>query len=191
MLCWLALGAVVNVAVEAVNIFWLVNRPGSPHLTTNSITEWPSPTYADGSWPKPATCYEYSRFGWTMRVALPEAGPTRNMIFETWGWPARWLRTVKIIDGGKEPPLEAYPEGWPLYSKSLPGTIIRVLPTHFLASEFALNTVFFGSLPALWYVPSALRRWHRRRHHLCIHCSYPVADPAKPCSECGRLPTTR
>ena len=61
------------------------------------------------------------------------------------------------------------------------------LPTRPVPTGFALNTLFYAlPISLLWLAPGQFRRWHRRRKGLCIHCAYPVADPAKPCPECGK-----
>ena len=63
----------------------------------------------------------------------------------------------------------------------------RVMPPGLL-----VDTLFYAlPIALLWLTPGYLRRWHRRRHHLCIHCSYPVGDPAKPCSECGKFESSQ
>ena len=61
------------------------------------------------------------------------------------------------------------------------------MPSRPLLLGFAADTMFYGGLLAMvWYSPGTFRRWHRRRKGLCVHCAYPIADPASPCSECGK-----
>jgi hypothetical protein len=62
----------------------------------------------------------------------------------------------------------------------------RVLPLRPILSSFAGNSV--GYAVVLWALvlgPGTLRRFIRRRRHLCPACGYPVGE-SELCSECGR-----
>jgi hypothetical protein len=186
VLCWLALGAVVNVAVTSA-IFWQAHhyaRWGQPD-TSKAIQDWSLPAYIANDWPRrPNLEIDWMQRGWTSYVDAAWGQPAPFlMIIDSFGWPARCARRVHVADGSG-----ACPEGWRLSNSQTRVMDMRLLPTHPLVRGFTLNTLFYAlPIALLWFAPGTFRRWHRRRHRLCLHCAYPVADPTKPCPECGNV----
>ena len=191
VLCWLALGAVVNVGVTCASVG--SNRPGFG--VVRPLESWPLQEYLSKNWPPPYGQLEAQSWGWTVQMPVSDRAEAW-MNVDTFGWPMRCARRVSTFCGGST---VTHREGWQLVESLaqfqwLTGkwANLRFFPTHVLAGGFILNTLLYAVLSAIvWYGPGTIRRWHRRRHQLCIHCAYPVADPAKPCSECGRSPAAR
>ena len=131
----------------------------------------------------------------SFQTNLTTIGGARNqvqmaqIVASRFGWPARSLQYTEWRETGRDDFKQSLQlPSW--VASKLPGG--GRLPIGPIWLGFAVNTLLYAALGAsLWLAPDQLRLWHRRRQGLCIHCSYPVADPAKPCSECGRLPTTR
>ena len=206
--CWVVLGAAVNVGVA-----WACTSEfGGTERAVPRDGAWPSP--APKSWPIAPVLDVERGLGWTDASAratdwdhLPSVEYTMSIYQVGWPWHSLyrrflytrcgeeldflrtsrwergfqgpdWLRVCRTVRDGNLPPFKR------IHSLHVP-----ICP---LWPGFALNSLVYAlPIALLWLTPGQLRRWHRRRRNLCIHCAYPVADPAKPCSECGRLPTTR
>ena len=208
VLCWLALGAVVN--VTAAWGYVLLHEPLCVAAQWGGSTKkaWPAPEYlppdareldcVEGGYTNAwITHRNASRGPQTTFYRVPrdphsdDAFDFVSMTIEEYGWPKRALRLVHVcIPGNRD--IGGLYEAF-MTSPRLPSWLrLRCYPFGPLWPGLLLNTLFYAATSALlWFLPGGVKRWHRRRHHLCIHCAYPVADPAKPCSECGRLPTTR
>ena len=197
VLCWLALGAVVNVGVVLVSMWWRLQFMRTRSLHGNAaitrLQEWPLGTYAGETWPQPEAEFEYTIWGWTRRIDISRS-TVYQMYIDSFGWPMRCVQRVLTVDD--EHGVQVCWEGV-LLDKSPwwridQGDVCDYLPTVPLYRGLAADVLFFaGLIGSVWLGPGQLRRSCRRRKGLCIHCSYPVGDPAKPCSECGRLPTPR
>ena len=219
VLCWLALGAVVNVAVAwAGACLFEPSRDVTSQFFRGDDLEnplsWPLPRYGSLEFQHPNTVAQMRRFirgdieagAHSVRVpAFDEATglarevPTSPNYFlmdvQSFGFPCLALRGVRsgyFLESTRAPE-SVQTVGW----LAVPRWIVRSsipdpgVPYLVLPMGFAVNTGVYAAVLAVLSLSAEVRRWHRRRHHLCIRCACPVADPAKPCSECGRLPTTR
>ena len=197
VLCWLALGAAVNVAVAwGIVSFATCKLPYPPKPRDDFF--WNKMSFVPSDWPFLVGALYGNGWGFTVtlensrspRIVRPQIEIYLVRLLET-GWPARSMRQAWMAEWRNSKSKEWWPESiavpWQVRAVGIKG-----VPSRLLWPGFALNTLFY-TLPIalLWLAPGTIRRWHRRRHQLCIHCAYPVADPAKPCSECGRFPTTR
>lgn len=106
LLCWLTLGALVNVALAMA---WAYHD-GGKRLATNSRTSssqglaWPFPNYAGKNWPPPALVVFLEGPGWSGVYSQSEQRSNRAlsgwlpdfmMVTQSYGWPARSLRRVQ------------------------------------------------------------------------------------------------
>src|SRR5271169_5046740 len=99
VLCWLALGAGVNVAV-AWAPYWLFALYSHPmRFATKPIEAWSFPEYVmDKNWPPPADHVERWWWDWTMRIETSDAPANYWMKIECCGWPARSMRKLLVVD---------------------------------------------------------------------------------------------
>ena len=200
VLCWLALGAAANVAVA----WGLANRENVRPIETRHrrASEWPEAVYTRTNWPPPtggisdAECRGAS-YRFATASPLVDTLGHWSMSIEMYGWPVRSVRQVVTVEMPNVG-VRAVQTGYECIRSplNLPALAAagwsRYLPIHPLWPGFALNTLFYAvPIGLLWLAPGTIRRSYRRRHHLCIHCSYPVGDPAKPCSECGKFQSSR
>ena len=205
VVCWLALGAVVNVAVAwAISIYSDSGGMGLYGIRSTVPLPWPAPEYVPANIGQTPRIYIQSKvWGRTETVAFEPSQPPDaiEQVLQGWsmqasssGWPLRTVREIRFDSGdsnGGTVPV-CFRESMPLPRGLLGVNSDHRLPLGLLWPGLLLNAIFYAlPLALLWLAPSTIRRWHRRRHHLCMHCSYPVADPAKPCSECGKSPTAR
>jgi hypothetical protein len=122
--------------------------------------------------------------GWS-RAAVPpdESDYQGRAVWEdARGWPMVCLVSYSLDFGGRP---EA-PWALDLGGTQGPAGLRRVLPLRPLAVGVAANTVFYAVV--LWSAvlgPSAVRRFIRRRRHLCPACGYPIGE-SRLCTECGR-----
>ncbi len=97
------------------------------------------------------------------------------------GWPMLSLLSYSYDFGGRVESSWALDLGGTQGPMGLP----RVLPLRPILIGNAVNTVSFAAV--LWAIvlgPGTLRRFIRRRRHLCPACGYPVGE-SKLCTECG------
>ena len=186
VLCWLALGAVVNVGVA----WWpAIHRCQPIPGNASYIETWVPSRYDPTNYPPPHSLWADNGWLFDCRVAewnWAEGRPIVSVQVYEVGLPLRSLRCARV-DGLT---LTTWQDVAVQPRARFDGKIPCALrPCGF---GFMFNTLFYAlPIAVLWLAPGQLRRWHRRRHGHCIHCCYPVGDPAKPCSECGRSPTTR
>ena len=129
--------------------------------------------------------------------------PDHWMSVETSGWP---LRSLERREGDRDWEelvrlLKANRCGWEnggldagLWYVNAPAGRLIFFPLRPRPAEFAINSVFFGSLLAGLYLgPFALRRWARRKRGACAACGYSLrGNPAAGvCSECGHASVGR
>jgi hypothetical protein len=97
------------------------------------------------------------------------------------GWPMVCLVSYFADFGGRAETPWALDLGGTQGPMGLP----RVLPLRPILIGNAVNTVSFAA--GLWAIalgPGTLRRFIRRRRHLCQACGYPVGE-SELCTECG------
>ena len=201
VLCWLALGAVVNVGV-AWGAALYFGQPDRLGRKWHSAPDWPAPDLAPSDYPHALWRCDIPAVACTMSVHTANWRETSTFVFyfrrddyaheqylSACGWPARCLQQIWVGRGTKfETPWSRRLPGW-FATRRDPNAVVPIM---LIPAGFVINTLFYAlPIALLWLAPCQFRRWHRRRHHLCVHCAYPVADHAKPCSECGNLPTTR
>ena len=189
LVCFL-IGAVINIAVAWA---WVFAHPYAPAWNFVRVaripnTRWPIAWSSDqGWWPKPYAAFAFYTAGATYETyhgwdSLPQA--EFQMDIDAFGWPARSLRRMEAHATNSS--ITRF-EGWPIHP-SAPNAAF-LLPIRPVGPGFPINSIVFAvPVASCWLAVLKYRRSYRRRHHLCIHCSYPVGDPAKPCSECGRSP---
>ncbi|MDY7109894.1 MAG: hypothetical protein SYC29_14780 [Planctomycetota bacterium] len=213
ILLFLALGAIVNVAVAwmcalAVNVY------DNPTMETQIAEEYRPRAYtivrhrvalgataltshrarapddsADTS-TLDQTLYQWGYLGALAEERLFEPAPASSNTFgrisrtiDGRGLPYRSLWCE--IDAGREHPVYG---GWGVNAAySWSGGMPRVLPYHPLWVGFALNTLFYGVIIwALLCGSSALRKFIRRKRGRCPKCGYDLRGKHDAgCPECG------
>jgi len=214
VLCLLAAGATLNVAVAWGCALWLdpttaegeESSPGirdqywvhlryvRPGVAAFSAAGETSPGFSETATPNAREFFP----GWSQlqrqsdeSLLLTKWRESRRSIAS--GWPAlslwyqtsRWLETSSDLD--------------PLINENIQGGIAmpeaspmlraanyqRALPLCPIWPGFAINTLFYaGVLWMLFAAPFALRRMIRRRRGRCALCAYPIGQ-SPICTECG------
>ena len=167
MVCWLALGAVVNVVVTWALVLTLPLKMGT-FTTVNSKT-WPVPALAGADWPAAGGDGMFvESFGQSTEYC---GAMTQNSVFtmevNAFGWPFKSLRRVRTgvtrLDRSFMPSIEY--ESLPAV-RALTRLIKREerLPVRPLWPGFAVNTLLCASALALmWLVPAAILRQPRAK----------------------------
>ena len=201
VLCWLVIGAVVNVAVIWSGIWFVMPFGWDAHgMKKGPTQEWLIPAYASNNWPPPYFGDEWWVPGFTRqdvftRAVPPDPEAQYFQIIESFGWPARSLRVVLTKDGSETTPVYAVREGWLLVSTPQEWHKTRdCLPMHPIWPGFLWDAMFYGALSAFsWHGPGQVRRWRRRGKgpgH-CAKCGYDLTGlaPGNKCPECGKAST--
>ena len=211
VLCWLALGAVVNVAVAWVIVLQVAGPFGSrgTSVFSSRTASWPVPGLVPTSIGAPSGGVRFDSWGSSEESAfrpddrpdhvtgrpltLTGGPPSYTMTARYSGWPALSLRQVVWVDTTDTGDQVVWHE-----SIERPGIVRSTffdqprLPLRPLPAGFAIDTMFYASLiGGIWLASGWLKRCLQPRPGHCPACNYDLTGlaPGSTCPECGKPST--
>ena len=152
--------------------------PPPPNATPEEMMAWMNAPAASSD---PRAVVSVPR--WSRASTPPNEGDyeQRAVWEDARGWPLVCLLSYSADFGGRV----KFPWALDVGGTQGPMGLPRVLPLRPILMGNVVNTVSFAA--GLWAIvlgPGTLRRFIRRRRHLCPACGYPVGE-SKLCTECG------